>query len=148
MSQAELGIQVRSQVQLGNEGKRIISMNEYRVFEDQNGQIVIVKKGWSWPGFLFTIIWLFFNRMWEPFIISLILSSVVVFISDFFLKEQREIFNGFLSLLGIIVSIIFGINGNKWRQSNLISKGFAYKITVKAPNKRTVEIALEEENSK
>ena len=38
------------------------------------------------------------------------------------------------SILNFIITIIFGVNGNKWREKKLLSSGYDYQDTVNAAN--------------
>lgn len=41
---------------------------------------------------------------------------------------------GLIDIAAIIVNIVFGINGNAWREKNLLSRGFEFRDTVTAAN--------------
>lgn len=39
-----------------------------------------------------------------------------------------------INIAAIIVNIVFGVNGNAWREKNLVSSGFEFRDTVTAAN--------------
>jgi hypothetical protein len=47
-------------------------------------------------------------------------------------KEAATGMNVFTNILSLIISVVFGVNGNKWREKYLLSRGFEYKDTVTA----------------
>jgi len=104
-------------------------MKQYKVFKHSTGAIEAVKQGWSWPAFLFSFIWAVAKKMWAIgiglFILSLIFISMVG-------REAFVPING----ISVVVSVIFGIYGNSWREKNLESRGYEMKDTVKAANPR------------
>jgi hypothetical protein len=104
-------------------------MKQYKVFKHSTGAIEAVKQGWSWPAFLFSFIWAVAKKMWAIgiglFILSLIFISMVG-------REAYVLING----ISVVVSVIFGIYGNSWREKNLESRGYEMKDTVTAANPR------------
>jgi hypothetical protein len=102
-------------------------MKQYKIFKHPSGVIEAVKQGWSWPAFLFSFVWAVVKKMWAIgiglFILSLIFISMVG-------KESDLLING----ISVVVSVIFGIYGNSWREKNLESRGYEMKVTVTAAN--------------
>ena len=49
-------------------------------------------------------------------------------------KEAASGLNVITSILNIVVSVVFGVNGNKWREKILLSRGYEYQDTVDAQN--------------
>ena len=113
-------------------------MKTYKIYVNPQGTGEAVKQGWSWPGFFFNIIWALIKKMW-------LLGGVLIFI---FIglgviegtievssgKDAASGLNVITSILNIVVSVIFGVNGNKWREKNLLSRGYDYQDTVDAQN--------------
>ena len=113
-------------------------MKAYKIYVNPQGTGEAVKQGWSWPGFFFNIIWALIKKMW-------VLGGVLIFI---FIglgviegtievssgKDAASGLNVITSILNIVVSVIFGVNGNKWREKNLLSRGYDYQDTVDAQN--------------
>jgi hypothetical protein len=113
-------------------------MKTYKIFASPLGSNEAVKQGWSWPGFFFNIIWAYVKKLW-----ILGTSMLVLFIVLGVIEGGIEASSGveaaagmsiFSSILSLIVSVIFGANGNQWRENNLLSRGFEYRDTVKAEN--------------
>ena len=104
----------------------------FTVFVSPKGEREVVKQGWSWPGFFFSCIWAMVKKMWGL--------GVGLFICFFVLGFAIGVADGgaggdaLINLLSFIVNIIFGINGNSWREKNLISRGFEQIDTVSAAN--------------
>ena len=96
-------------------------MKKYKIFVNPQGSYESVKQGWSWPAFFFTGVWAIVKKMWWPVACVLI----AVFILFTFIAALADV-------VTIVISIIFGIYGNKWRENNLSTRGYDYKETVTA----------------
>ena len=111
-------------------------MKTYKVYVSSGGQSEAVKQGWSWPAFFFGPIWALIKKLWLPGIGFLLLfiglGSVEGYLQISRGKETAEQFNILTSLIGIGVSITFGLKGNRWRESNLESRRFRLQDTVNA----------------
>jgi len=107
-------------------------MQRYKVFKHPSGISEAVKQGWSWPAFLFNFIWAMVKKMWGigwiVLISGLAFGFILVAITD---GEGNDTL---INVVAIIVNIIFGANGNSWREKNLISRGFVEADTVIADN--------------
>lgn len=70
----------------------------------QGSSAVVPKeiRGWNWGGFLLTWVWAIGNKVWLGVLASVFAAIIV----------SRAEWVGWLTLF--IVSIVFGINGNKW----------------------------------
>jgi len=101
-------------------------MTQYKVYENPQGVRENVKIGWSWPAFFFGWVWAFFKKMWllgGAVLCGLFVIGVIFAVADMN-QEAADILN-LLTCLGL--SITFGINGNKWRESSLLSRGFTLR---------------------
>jgi len=107
-------------------------MKQYKIYANPQGSYEAVKQGWSWPAFFFSLFWAMVKNMWALGVGVLIgFIVLVLFIGNFVAgQDGQDLFN----IASIIVHIIFGINGNKWRENNLPTKGFEFKETVTAAN--------------
>jgi Protein of unknown function (DUF2628) len=88
-----------------------------------------VKVGFSWPGFLFAVIWLLIKKLWGHALIvisSIVLLSAIEMIFD---NTQTYVM---VFLLELGVYIFVGINGNEWRVTNLQAHGFGLIDTLQA----------------
>ena len=96
-------------------------MKHYKIFANPQGSYEAVKQGWSWPAFFFTWIWAIVKKMWWPVVGVLI----AVFALALFIAALADV-------VIIVISMIFGIFGNKWRENNLPTRRYDYKETVNA----------------
>ena len=108
-------------------------MKQYKIYEFTPGNYKAVKQGWSWPAFFFTFIWAMTKNMWGIAVACFVLDGVICgrygYTSEAYLT------------IDMIISIIFGASGNKWRENNIQKKGYSFKSTVMADNPETA-IAL------
>ena len=91
-----------------------------------------IKRGFSWPAFLFTVFWAFVKKMWGlgfAFIgVILILSfGVLIFTQDEF--GDGDVF---MWLVQLVFYVVVGVKGNEWRRDNLVKRGFDRLDTVAA----------------
>jgi len=108
-------------------------VKQFTVFKHPTGETQAVKQGWCWPAFFFNIFWAMFAKMWVLGSSLLIAFFILGFISG--LSGESEGIEAIINIASIIVSIVFGVNGNKWRKKHLISRGFDLMDTVTAANK-------------
>src|SRR5262245_18596807 len=105
-------------------------MKQYQVFTHPSDMSEAVKQGWSWPAFFFGVIWAMVKKMWGlgvgVLIGSLVFGFIVVAAGG---GEGGDVLS---NIVAILFSIIFGVNGNSWRNKNLISRGFKHVDTVTA----------------
>ena len=104
-------------------------MKQYDIYSSPLGMTEAVKQGWSWPAFFFSPIWAMVKKMW--LLGSITLVGVLVLYAMFGSTSQRF---SFADLLSLGISIVFGVQGNAWRESNLLSRGFKRIGTVTAAN--------------
>jgi len=101
-----------------------------------------VKVGFSWPGFLFSVIWLLMKKLWWN--AAIVISSVVIltFIELSF-DNAHTSFMVFLVEIGVYVLV--GVNGNEWYSARLQADGYELKDTLEAktPHEAIGKIALE-----
>ena len=108
-------------------------MKRYKIYKSPLGMIEAVKKGWSWPGFLFTLIWLLVKKL---YVTAGIVWSIAIVIGFVELETGGTVFSSFFSAS---IGLIVGLKGNQLRIKNLIDRGFIFKTTVSA---KTPEGAL------
>jgi hypothetical protein len=109
-------------------------MKEFKVFEHLDGQVEPVKQGWSWPGFFFTYIWLFFKRCRVLGILILSFYFIMGFISGLLRGTAKSTIDMVLYLSTALMVILLGGYGNKLVENKLLSRGFEFKTTVTAAN--------------
>jgi hypothetical protein len=121
-------------------------MNQYKIFEHPVGKIDAVKEGWSWPAFFFNSIWALVKRMW---VLGGILSAVffvLAFMGGVTSGGTGRTINALIWLGDFAISVVFGLNGNSWRESNLESRGYKFKTMVTAATPEgAIGIFIEEE---
>ena len=108
-------------------------MKQYKIFQHPSGVTEAVKQGWSWPAFFFSGIWAMVKKQWALGIGVL----VGFFALGFFVAlsfDNSSTGEGFINLAAVICNIIFGVQGNSWRENNLMSRGYEFKDTVSAAN--------------
>ena len=98
-------------------------MKQYKIFVNPQGTCEAVKQGWSWPAFFFTWVWTIVKKMWWP-VVGLIVAVFVLL----------PIIAALGDVITIVISVIFGIYGNDWREINLPNRGYDYKETITAAN--------------
>ncbi|MCP4133723.1 MAG: DUF2628 domain-containing protein [bacterium] len=109
-------------------------MKQFKIYANPRGTHEAVKQGWSWPAFLFGVIWALVKQMW---VLGFGLPGfffVLGFIAAVAGGDFERGLDGLTSIGGLVVAIVFGINGNTWREANLTSRGFEFKETVSAAN--------------
>ncbi len=83
-------------------------------------EVVFIKEGFTWWGFLFGPLWLLTNALWFEFIIAaLIWAGLAAGLTQLGLKDQAA---GIASLL---VMLIVGFEGNDLRRWRLERKGYS-----------------------
>jgi hypothetical protein len=115
-------------------------MKTFKVFKHFDLGYQAVKVGFSWPGFLFPVIWLLIKRLWlQAFIV---ISSIILltFIEMFFDNAQTSVM---VLLVDVGVYVLVGVNGNEWRVNNLQSHGFELvdSLQAKTPDEAIGKIA-------
>ena len=108
-------------------------MKRYKIYKSPLGMIEAVKKGWSWPGFFFSLIWLLVKKIYVTAGIIWFIAIVIVLIE---VETGGTVLSTFYNLS---IGVIVGLGGNQWRIKNLVSRGFIFKTTVRA---KTPEGAL------
>lgn len=119
-------------------------MKVFKIYVNPEGSYEAVKQGWSWPAWLFGVIWSLTKRLWGL--------SIGVLLSFFMLRfiastggDLGKAIGALMTLGGLVINICFGAYGNQWREANLLSRGFEYKGNVSAANSDSA-IALYLEN--
>ncbi len=113
---------------------QIYTVHVRRPPRDSERDIRLVKEGFSWPAFFFSLIWALWCRLW--------LAAAGIFLAEFAL-------GAILSLLGaddvtrLIVSLGFaalvGVVGNDIKRWTLFRQGFLQTAVVSAPDRDSAE---------
>ena len=104
-------------------------MKQYDIYSSPLGMTEAVKQGWSWPAFFFSPIWAMVKKIWLLGSLTLIGEIIIYAIFD----SPNRLFS-FADLVNIGISVVFWMQGNEWRESNLLSRGFKFVRTVTAAN--------------
>jgi hypothetical protein len=115
----------------------------YKVFEHPQNRVEAVKQGWSWPAFFFTWIWALVKKMWAVGIVTAIVWFVIGSFFQWLATPPRGVTSsqaetasavvGVIELLfGFVICFWFGLRGNKWREQNLVSRGYSLIGQVRA----------------
>jgi len=126
-------------------------MKQYKIYSNPQGSYEAVKQGWSWPAFFFNCIWAMVKKMWGigvGVLVSFFAIGVGVLVSSVALGASGQGAGALLDVISIILYIIFGINGNKWRENNLQKRGYDYKNTATAENPEGAIALYMKENKK
>jgi hypothetical protein len=91
-----------------------------------------VKKGFSWPAFIFNFPWMIVKRLWMHAGLYLIACIIISWVDKIADKANTGILDLFMSISILILLLIPGFMGNKWRCRNLITKGYKYLDTIRA----------------
>ena len=107
-------------------------MKQFNIYTHPAGMAEAVKQGWSWPAFFFGFMWAFAKRQWAlggavlggAFALGFVLGLIDAGLAGGLV----------LNLASFILTIVFGLNGNAWREKNLMSRGYTRTDTVTAAN--------------
>lgn len=105
-----------------------VTMRTFTVYHHPVRGYEAVKKGFSWPGFFFTWVWAFVKR--------LVVIRLLLLIAWFVVTGLRVSSEPGLVILGgviaVAVSLLVGVQGNKWREKSLASRGYQPVATFQA----------------
>ena len=115
-------------------------MNIYSIYyTDVKGTYTAIKEGWSWVAFFFTGIWAFWISLWKVFFIVLIINIFInIFISRLFVAGSDSQYF-VVAIIAIVISFIFGLNGNKWREERIMNQGYNYVGSINANNPKSAK---------
>jgi hypothetical protein len=107
---------------------------EYKIFTHPSRSTESIKQGWSWPAFFVPPIWAVFKGLW-PF-------AAGIWIAEFAVAMivETDVGHAFERYLWVVLAaecsmrLIFGINGNSWREVNLIRRGYTESRMVTVGN--------------
>jgi len=104
-------------------------MKTYKVFRHPVLGYRAVKVGFSWPGFLFPVIWLLVKKLWWHAVVVISGVILLTFIEMFFDNSQTSVL---VLLVEAGLCILVGINGSEWQAINLKAVGCELINTVQA----------------
>lgn len=95
-------------------------MRTFTVYRHPDKGYEAVKKGFSWPGFIFTWLWAVVKGVGPIWVLLLFIGIVAEVLSRN--REPGLIILGFG--IGMTMRIVVGVQGNKWREESLASRGY------------------------
>jgi hypothetical protein len=104
-------------------------MIRFDVYAHPQSGYEAVKRGFSWPAFLFGIFWAFHKRLWWAaglyllFMIALGVSSA---------EEEPGSLTAFYDFVGFGISLFVGASGNGWRRQALEQWGYRHIDEIEA----------------
>jgi hypothetical protein len=96
---------------------------------------LFVKDGFSWPAFLFTLIWALAKRMW---IVAAIIATYFIVTGLIAASTPREDFWQFLASL--VLGLILGFEGNDLRRWSLARRGYGEVSVIEAQDLEEAEL--------
>ena len=128
-------------------------MKRFDLYSHPKLGFVAVKDGFSWPGFFFTAIWMLICRMWVGAIVVVAIYAVGSFAADVIAVtlgtdnintmtfDEAEmiwfISEALSALVGLVICVTVGINGNRWRRNVLARRGFQHEKSMQAASAGT-----------
>jgi len=126
----------------------------FNIYEHGTYGIKSVKKGFSWPAFFFSFIWVMKKKLWVVFwlysLIYILMSLKGLYIEEYGTEQfiKYKIFSIFHSdffsyliisnIIGFLIYMLIpGIFGNKWLEKNLVAHGYKFISCVKADSTYT-----------
>ena len=112
-------------------------MLTFDVYAHQSLGFQAVKRGFSWPAFIFGMFWALYKRLW-------LVAAVYLLISLLFAMNNRETQAGGLATIdnwiGFGISLFVGAAGNGWWRQALLEQGYSHvRAVVAASPKAAIE---------
>jgi hypothetical protein len=104
----------------------------FKVFKHPTLGYQAVKVGFSWPGLLFSGIWLLLKRLWGYALVFLSITMVLSLVEAGFEKEENVAGMMLMLWLEIGMYIFVGVKGNDWYAASLQKREFELIDTVEA----------------
>lgn len=122
-----------------------------KIYKHPSGKIEVVKQGWSWPAFFFIWIWAMAKKIWHVGTIVVFSIVILIFMKLYYgigIQDIATISFIIDGIFAITVGIIFGKNGNFWREKNLLKRGYEFRGNVAAENaEQAIAMFLKSENN-
>lgn len=97
-------------------------MKKFYIYENKViNHVEAVKDGFSWPGFLFTLIWLVYKRMWTLVGAYALVITMIVLAGLSLPKGGSELLS---NIFGIAASVWLGLKGNYEYGKHLEKNGY------------------------
>ncbi len=99
---------------------RVYTVHVRTPAERLNRDILLVKEGFSWPGFFFTVVWALWSRLWLPAAIFLAIEILWMLAVEWF-----ELHPAIGSIISLGLAAAIGFVANDLRRSDLFRRGYA-----------------------
>lgn len=110
-------------------------MSDYAIYQDEEGRLRAVKRGFTTLGFFFTWIWALFKRLYG---ISISIFAVVL-LSGIIIPSKP-----FHFAIQVAVMIAVGTQGNEWIEEKLKTKGHRFKKLIYCESQREAPLRYSE----
>jgi hypothetical protein len=108
---------------------------------DTDRDIVLVKEGFCWPAFFFSVLWAIWNGLWLVALLFLLLEVALSFVFDLFLFSPLS-----QAALSLLLTIAIGSAANDLRRWTLSRRGYRGEGVVVERNLIAAERRLFENN--
>jgi hypothetical protein len=112
-------------------------MTKHKVLRQRLHEPRILKSGFSWPAGLFSIAWLFYNRLWSQAVVWIGLLLACRYLHA--LLDAGAFAAGRLPLTVALAAgyaalvLVPGLMGNRWLERRLLAEGYEAQNTAAAP---------------
>ena len=114
-------------------------MKTFEVYKHPTLGSQSVKIGFNWPAFFFGFFWMLLSKLWGKaglWFVMYVIFSLIEAAADNSTGERVQVIIHLSSFIAYLALwLIPGFKGNKWRSSNLKSRGFELVTTVEAETK-------------
>lgn len=121
-------------------------MRSFFVFSRPGGAVEVVKQGWSWPAFVFNVLWALWHRMWllafGAWLGEILAPAFLAAVFDALSCAGLDVLPLALAAglaFGLGVPVAFGAGGNTWRRAHLLLRGYAERGIVVASSAAAAE---------
>lgn len=97
-------------------------MRVFRIYTHPMGTREAVKQGWSWPAFFFGALWAATKKMGR--LALLVFAGAMLVTLTFTLVADKDTAEIARAIGSIILSLLFGVQGNSWRENSLKARGY------------------------
>jgi hypothetical protein len=95
-----------------------------------------IKRGFSWPAFLFNFLWALSKKMWSLALIFFIMLTLFLSLRMLFELEGMQTGRVFVELLLLGFFVYIGSKANYWYRNELERTGYKYITRCKAKSSR------------
>lgn len=103
-------------------------MRTFKVYKHPTRGLEAVKVGFSWPGFLFGIVWMLIKKLWGLSLLWFGLYFVLGLIKTVTIQSEETEAQSLVYLLlaagYFALNLLPGLKGNQWREANLMKRGY------------------------